>query len=246
MDNRLNLAPTALAELLARYDGTRMGRQELYGELLEDVENALWSNAIIDKYRVKHLPQDVVRTVVAVDPAISADGDETGIVVACRDRAGDGYVIADYSMQGTPDQWARKVVEVYDRHEADAVVVEINQGGLRVAQTLRTVRQHLPIREVRATKGKAVRAEPISALYEQGRVHHVGPFPELETQLTSWTPDFGKSPDRLDALVWAFTELMNKSNAQAFLAAVSKTCKSCGFPNRLVAVACERCALGLE
>lgn len=245
LDNRANLAPSALAELLARYEGTRLGRQELEGELLEDVEGALWSNAVLDKFRVKQVPADVVRTVVGVDPAVTVDGDETGIVVVSRDREGHGFVVADCSMRGTPDQWARRVVEVFDRFEADAVVVEVNQGGLMVSQTLRTVRPHLSIREVRATKGKRVRAEPISALYEQGKVHHVGPFPELETQLTTWEPDSRESPDRLDALVWALTELMQRSNAQAFLSAVSKTCRECGFPNRQTATFCEKCLLAL-
>lgn len=241
MDNKANLAPTALAELLARYNGTRLGRQELYGEFLEDVENALWTTAMIDSHRLAEVPDDLVRTVVAVDPAITADGDLTGIVVCARDRKGDGYVLADHSMQGTPDAWARKVVELYDKFDADAIVVEVNQGGLMVAQTLKTVRKFLPIKEVRATKGKQMRAEPISAFYEQGRVHHVGTFPALEEQLCSWTPEIGKSPDRMDALVWGLTELMQQSNAAAYLAAISRTCKTCGFPNKLDAPVCSRC-----
>lgn len=246
MDNRANLAPAALAELLARYDGTRLGRQELYGELLEDVEDALWTSQIIDNNRVKQLPSNIVRTVVAVDPAVTGDGDETGIVVACRDSDGHGYVVADRSLQGTPDQWARRVVEVFDEFEADAVVVEVNQGGLMVAQTLRTVRSFLPIREVRATKGKRIRAEPISALYEQGRIHHVGAgFSALEAQLTSWTPDAKGSPDRLDALVWAFTELMGRSSAAEYLAAISKVCQKCQFPNRKDELVCVSCGGGL-
>lgn len=247
MDNRENLAPTALAELLARYDGTRMGRQELYGELLEDVENALWTSHIIDTNRVKQLPGDIVRTVVAVDPAITQDGDETGIIVACKDKEGHGYVLADYSMRGTPDQWAKKVIEAYDKHEADAIVVEVNQGGLMVSQTLKTVRQLLPIREVRATKGKAIRAEPISAMYEQGKIHHVGSgFAELETQLTSWTPEMGRSPDRLDALVWALTELMTRSNAASYLASISISCSICDYPNKLKSTVCASCGSSLE
>ena len=242
MDNKLNLAPTALAELLARYEGTRLGRQELNGELLEDVENALWTSQIIDNYRVKQLPSDIVRTVVAVDPSITQDGDETGIIVACKDKEGHGYIVADYSMQGTPDQWAKQVIAAYDKHEADAIVVEVNQGGLMVSQTLKTVRQLLPIREVRATKGKAIRAEPISAMYEQGKIHHVGTgFSQLETQLTTWTPEYGKSPDRLDALVWALTELMTRSNAATYLASISISCSQCDYPNKMNATVCASC-----
>lgn len=242
-DNRANLAPTALAELLARYDGTRIGRQELYGELLEDVEGALWTLANIEANRLAEA-KDVVRTVVAVDPAVTDTGDETGIIVACRDRHQHGYVIADYSVRGTPDTWARRVVEAYDAHRADAIVVETNQGGQMIASVLRTVRPNLPIREVRASKGKQVRAEPISAMYEQNRIHHVGTFDELETQLTTWTPDQPKSPDRLDALVWAFTELLQHSGAAAYLTALARFCPA-GHPNRQTDTTCTTCRLPL-
>lgn len=242
-DNSDNLAPSALAELLARYDGTRLGRQELYGELLEDVEGALWTLQLIEQHRLKEAPQ-LVRTVVAVDPSVTDTGDETGIVVAGRDSHQKGYVLADYSIRGTPDQWARRVIEAYDQHEADSIVVEVNQGGQMIGQVLRTIRPNLPIREVRATKGKQVRAEPISALYEQGRIHHVGVFEELEEQLTTWTPDAPKSPDRLDALVWAFTELIQHSGALSYLQAIAKIC-ACGYPNKQSNVVCESCRLPL-
>ena len=193
------------------------------------------------------MPDGIVRTVVAVDPSITAGGDETGIVVACKDKEGHGYVLADYSMQGTPDQWAKQVIDAYDKHEADAIVVEVNQGGLMVSQTLKTVRQLLPIREVRATKGKAIRAEPISAMYEQGKIHHVGSgFAELENQLTTWTPEFGKSPDRLDALVWALTELMTRSNAATYLHSISISCSTCGYPNKMNATSCASCGSSLQ
>lgn len=244
LDNAANLAPAALAELLARYEGTRIGRQELDGELLEDVEGALWTQALIDAQRVLLAP-DPVRTIVAVDPAATDTGDETGILVCSRDSRHHGYVLADYSMRGTPDAWARKVVDAYDEHEADSVVVEVNQGGQMVASVLRTVRPSLPIREVRASKGKQTRAEPISALYEQGRVHHVGSFPALEDQLTTWTPDDPKSPDRLDALVWAMTELIQHSDTTAYLSALAKVCAACGFPNRQSEVVCAQCHLPL-
>lgn len=242
-DNSDNLAPSALAELLARYDGTRLGRQELYGELLEDVEGALWTLQLIEQHRLKEAPQ-LVRTVVAVDPSVTDTGDETGIIVAGRDSQQKGYVLADYSIRGTPDQWARRVIEAYDQHEADSIVVEVNQGGQMIGQVLRTIRPNLPIREVRATKGKQVRAEPISALYEQGRIHHIGVFEELEEQLTTWTPDAPKSPDRLDALVWAFTELIQHSGALSYLQAIAKIC-ACGYPNKQSNVVCESCRLPL-
>lgn len=246
MDNRENLAPAAIAELMARYAGTRLGRQELYGELLEDVESALWTSHIIDNNRVKQLPDDIIRTVVAVDPSITQDGDETGIIVACRSSDDHGYIVADYSVRGTPDQWAKKVIEAYDKHEADAIVVEVNQGGLMVSQTLRTVRQFLPIKEVRATKGKAIRAEPISAMYEQGKIHHVGTdFQELENQLTTWTPEAGRSPDRLDALVWALTELMTKSYASSYFSSISNSCSKCLYPNRKETQVCVSCGAKL-
>jgi len=243
-DNRANLAPTALAELLARYDGTRIGRQELYGELLEDVEGALWTLANIETHRLSTPPAQIVRTVVAVDPAVTDTGDETGIIVAARDRQQHGYVIADYSVRGTPDAWARRVVDAYDTHSADAIVVEVNQGGQMIASVLRTVRPNLPIREVRASKGKQVRAEPISAMYEQGRIHHIGTHDELETQLTTWTPDLPKSPDRLDALVWAFTDLLQHSGAETYLQGLARFC-SCGFPNRQAESVCVSCGVKL-
>lgn len=243
-DNRANLAPAALAELLARYDGTRIGRQELYGELLEDVLGALWSAEGLNECRVDSAP-DLVRVVVGVDPAVSDTGDETGIVVAGRDARGEGFVLEDASLRGTPDVWARKVVEVFDRHLADAVVVEVNQGGQMVAEVLRTVRPSLPIREVRATKGKLTRAEPISAMYEQGRVHHVGKFLELEEQMVTWSPAAGKSPDRMDALVWAFTELLHGSGSETFLAQLATFCVACQYPNRKQDRVCVKCGAGL-
>jgi len=245
-DNKDNLAPAALAELLARYDGTRLGRQELYGELVEDVDGALWTVSLIEQHRVNVLPANIVRRVVAVDPAVTANdtSDETGIIVACRDMIGNGYVEHDYSMRGRPDAWARRVVDAYDEHQADAIVIEVNQGGDLVAQTLRTIRPQLAIREVRASKGKKLRAEPISAMYEQGRIHHVGSLAILEDQMCSWTPDDPKSPDRLDALVWAMTDLMDGGGADAYLRALANMC-SCGYPNRLNAEVCQKCGVRL-
>lgn len=212
-DNAANLAPAALAQLKARYEGTRLGRQELYAELLTDTPGALWTRAMIDAASQALCPEPD-RVVVAVDPPAGEDGDaaECGIVVA--GAAGEGItsravVLADHSIQGSPEQWARAVVAAYHEAKADRVVVEVNQGGAMVKAVLRAVDPSIPIREVRATRGKAIRAEPIAALYEQGRVGHARVFGELEDQLCSWTPLGGqKSPDRMDALVWALTDLM--------------------------------------
>lgn len=207
-DNLANLSPEAVAELEAAYGGTRRGRQELDGEFLTDVPGALWSLAMIDAGRVDRAP-DLVRVVVAVDPAVTSgdDSDETGIVAAGVDHAGDVYVLADRSCRLSPDGWARRVVDLFDEHAADRVVAEVNNGGDLVELTLRTVDREVPYRKVHATRGKRLRAEPVAALYEQGRVHHVGVMGELEDQLVSWTPESATSPDRMDALVWAVTDL---------------------------------------
>ena len=208
LDNAANLAPSFLTGLMARYEGTRLGRQELEGEDLDDNPDALWSREVIDACRLREAP-DLVRVVVAIDPAVTsnADSDETGIVVAGLGADGRGYVLADRSGRFKPDAWARRAVEAYHEFKADRIVAEGNQGGEMVAHVLGTVEQGLPLRIVHATRGKATRAEPIAALYEQGRVSHVGGLPQLEDQLCTWTPG-GSSPDRLDALVWALTELM--------------------------------------
>lgn len=206
--NLANLAPTFAAQVIDRYSGTRLGRQELEAEVLEDVEGALWSWAMIDLARVVEAPP-LVRVVVGVDPAGSskATADETGIIVAGMSADRQLYVIADRSLRASPDTWGRKVVEAFDYNNADRVVAERNFGAEMVEHVLRTVRPDLALRTVVATRGKVVRAEPVAALYEQGRVHHVGSHPQLETQLTTWQPG-RPSPDRLDALVWAITDLV--------------------------------------
>lgn len=208
-DNAANLSPAALAELHARYDGTRLGRQELEGELLDDVEGALWTLALIEASRVvADVVPDFDRVVVAVDPAGGSgeQNDETGIVVC--GKAGDQfYVLADRSCRASPQAWAERVLLAFDEHGADRVVAETNFGADMVEHTIRSVRPLCPIHPVHASRGKRQRAEPISALYEQGRVHHVGVFPLLEDQQLTWVPDSGRSPDRMDALVWALTDL---------------------------------------
>lgn len=210
-DNAANLAPAFLDRIVRRYEGTRLGRQELAGELLTDVPGALWTLARIDADRVADAPPDydIARVVVGIDPAATAgeEASETGIVVAATDRAGDGYVLDDASLRGTPLEWARAAIAAFDRFRADRVVAEANNGGLMVEQTLRTVRPNLPVTLVYASRGKVTRAEPVAALYEQGRVHHVGAFPALEDQMTTYDGS-GDSPDRMDALVWAMTDLL--------------------------------------
>lgn len=210
VDNRANLAPSAVAELEARYAGTRLGRQELGGELLEDVEGALWTLNLIDQHRKAALPDGVhlEAVVVGVDPAAtsSEESAETGIVVCGVGSDRRGYVLGDYSRRGSPVEWARAAVHAYDAHEADRIVPETNQGGEMVIQTIRTVRPGVPIKGVHASRGKATRAEPISALYEQGWISHLDTFPALEDQMTQWVPG-EPSPDRMDALVWALTAL---------------------------------------
>lgn len=204
--------PAAIkARLEKRYAGTRLGRQELDGELIEDVEGALWTMGMCEAaYRsCPHPVPDMVRVVVAVDPAGSSGegADDTGIVVVGRDRDGFGYVLADRTCHASPAGWAHEAVRALDEFQADRIVAEVNHGGEMVGHTVRTERAGVPFRAVHASRGKVIRAEPISALYEQGRVRHAGPFPELVDQLTTWTPDAAKSPDRLDALVWGMTDL---------------------------------------
>jgi predicted phage terminase large subunit-like protein len=214
IDNRANLAPAFLDQIVRRYEGTRLGRQELDAELLDDVPGALWSHAMIDVARLAAVP-DLVRIVVAIDPAVSSDehADETGIVVAAKDANGHAYVLADISGHYAPAEWAKVAVAAYRSHRADRIVAEINNGGEMVEATLRIVDPGVPFTAVHAARGKVARAEPVAALYEQGRVHHLGAFPALEDQMCGFVHDFdraaaGYSPDRVDALVWALTELL--------------------------------------
>lgn len=208
-DNLANLAPSFAAQIVAKYEGTRLGRQELYAEILEDVEGALWTSAMFDAegFRTDDIPP-MRRVGVGVDPSGTRTGDACGIVAAGVDTRGRFVVLEDATMQGSPDEWARMVVSVYDRWHADRVFVEANFGGELAETVLHTVRPHLPVKNVHASRGKALRAEPVAALYEQGKAVHVGQFSELEVEMTSWFPGADWSPNRLDALVWAATELV--------------------------------------
>jgi phage terminase large subunit-like protein len=203
--NAANLAPEFLNEIINRYQGTRLGRQELEAELVDDVEGAPWRRQWIADTRVTVAPR-LEGVIVAVDPAVTSmtDSHETGIVVAGVDSRRHIYVLDDLSMRGSPHAWARRAVDAYHRHRADEIVAEGNQGGDLVRLTLQTVDEDVTITIVHASHGKRTRAEPVAALYEQGRVHHVGTFPTLEDQLCLWDAISGDlSPDRLDALVWA-------------------------------------------
>jgi phage terminase large subunit-like protein len=206
-ENLDNLAPAFKTAIVLKYEGTRLGRQELNAEILDDVPGALWTRDLLDEARVSKVPT-IVKGVVAIDPAVTAheESDETGIVVFGVDAKGHGYVMDDLSGIYTPNAWARRAVEAYKMNELNFIVAEVNNGGDLVKNTLKNIAD-VPVREVRATKGKYTRAEPVASLYEQHKIHHVGSFPQLEDQLCTWVPG-EKSPDRLDALVWAATHLM--------------------------------------
>ena len=214
--NAANLAPDFIAEMEREFGGTALARQELEGEFLTEEPGALWPRAVIETGRVREAPA-LERVVVAVDPPVTghAGSDECGIVVAGLAREGDrrvAYVLADESVQGArPEGWAARAVAAYERWDADRIVAEVNQGGDLVENVLRQIDPTIPFRAVRASKGKAARAEPISAHYERGEVRHVGMLPQLEDQMCAFTGDRrGGSPDRVDALVWAISELFGK------------------------------------
>lgn len=221
-DNAANLAPSAIAKLRQDYEGTRLGRQELYAEILDDLPGALWTRSMFDDARLAE-PPDMRRIVVAVDPSGTAgaddDGDSIGIVVAGKGIDGRGYVLADRTCKLSADRWARMAVNAYHEFGADRLVAERNFGGDMIRALIRTVDPNVSYGEVVASRGKVVRAEPVAALYEQGRISHIGGLPELEDQLCLFGPDghVGEgSPDRADALVWALTELMLKDEAEPF------------------------------
>ena len=212
-DNAANLAPAFLAEMQRRYAGTPLGRQELEGEIVEDRMNGLWKRHWFTQSRLSARPE-LKRIVVAVDPPVTATAgaDSCGIIVAGLGIDGLGYIIGDRTIQGRdPATWAHAAVAAYRDYEADRIVVETNQGGDLVVHVFKSIDANLPVKKVYASRGKYLRAEPIAALYAEGRVAHVGDFPALERQMCDFAADGlsqGRSPDRLDALVWALTELM--------------------------------------
>lgn len=219
-ENQANLAKRFIDKIISKFEGTRLGRQELYAEMLDDAPGALWKREQIEALRFlsthekpRKLP-DMKRIIVAVDPSVSADADNaaTGIVVIGLGADMHGYCLEDASLvQPTPNEWAIEVDRVYRKHNADLVVGEVNQGGDLIEANVRTVNPNINYKSVRAMRGKYIRAEPIAGLTEQGKIHHVGHFAELEDELCQWEPDQGmKSPNRLDAYVWGFTEVMDE------------------------------------
>lgn len=213
-ENLDHLAPAFIAEVVRVFEGTRFGRQEIYADILDDAPGALWNRALLDEGRVGKgdVPKSFDRVVVAIDPAMTMtdESSETGIIVAGRAKVGDemrAFVLADASGKYKPDEWGSKAVSLYLGWNADAIVAEVNQGGDLVVNNILTTDPSIPVKTVRASKGKLLRAEPVSTLYERGLVHHVGSFNVLEDQMCEWEQGMD-SPDRLDALVWAVTDLL--------------------------------------
>lgn len=211
-ENRLNLSEAWFQEVIEPYEGTRLGRQEIEGELLEDTPGALWTQAMIDATRIERINMPpLIRVVIAIDPAVTASetSDETGIGAAGIDINGHVYVLEDDSCKDSPAGWAKRACRLMLKWNADRIVAEVNNGGDLVERNIRAVLQEIPFRAVRASRGKLLRAEPVAAMHERGRIHFVGRnFAELEAQCTTWVPGVStKSPDRLDWFVWAVTDL---------------------------------------
>ena len=244
-ENADNLAQSTLNTLQIKYADTRLGRQELYGEVLDDNPGALWNRTNLEATRIK--PEEMpilIRIVVGVDPAVTSgeDSDSTGIVVAGMSADGHYYVLADDTLKASPQVWAEKAVSSFEQHKADRIIAETNNGGDLVVHLLQQVKNTVPVKKVTASRGKAVRAEPIAALFEQGRAHMAGYFTNLEDELCEYEPGVTKeSPDRMDAMVWALTELSEGSSTVSFFAAMSKFCPNCQTPSPRSATVCPRC-----
>jgi predicted phage terminase large subunit-like protein len=211
-ENKGNLAATFIDQVRRLYEGTRLGRQEIHAEVLVDMPGALFNQQLVDKFRVQTAPP-LERIVIALDPAPTSDSgsDETGISVVGLGFDGHGYVLADLSMRATPDEWARQAIKAFHVWQANEVVAEINNGGEMVETILRTIDPGIPFKPVRAMRGKAKRAEPIAALYEQGKVHHVGEreaLAKLERQMRVFTGVNGRRDDRTDAMCWGLHQLL--------------------------------------
>lgn len=216
-ENEENLAESALTMLRDKYEGTTLGRQELYAEVIETIDGALWNQEMIERTRIsKETDKELSKIIVAIDPAVTSNknSDETGIIVVGKDYSNNFYVLEDCSGRHSAEKWGTIAVNLYHDWDANYIVAETNNGGDLVERLIRNIDTRVPFRSVRATRGKILRAEPISSLYEQNRVKHLGVFPELEQQMCSYTGETNTSPDRLDALVWGLTEL-SKSTGRA-------------------------------
>jgi phage terminase large subunit-like protein len=243
VDNLKNLPKSMIKSTVGRYAGTRIGRQELDGEVLDEVAGALWDRNTLDEYRIR-LPGGIVpafkRLVIAIDPMVTdisikaqqagqtdvtprkVGGSETGLIAAALGVDGHGYVLEDASISASPLLWATRAITLLEKWQGDRIIGEVNNGGALIEVTLRSINPNIPYRAVTASRGKMTRAEPVAALYEQGKVHHVGLFTQLEDQLVAFTGDPNqKSPDRLDALVWALTDLMLGSSHVPMVGPVS-------------------------
>jgi len=208
-ENRDNLSPVFYNQIIKKYEGTRLGRQELNAELLEDIEGAMWSSKMIETDRVKEAPE-LKEIIIAIDPAVTSNknSDETGIVAVGKGIDNDFYILNDYSGIFSPKSWAQRAINNYNQLEANKIIAEVNNGGDLVETVIHDIDNTIAYKSVHASRGKATRAEPVVSLYEQHRVHHVGSLPKLEDQMVTWAPNTGeKSPDRVDALVWGVTYL---------------------------------------
>lgn len=244
-DNAKNLAPSALAQLRLRYEGTRLGRQELYAEILTDVPGALWTFDNLEFNRV-HLAQDMDKIVVSVDPATTdnPDSDETGIIAVGRGVDKRGYTLRDASCHLPILQWANRAINLFDELQADLIVGEIQGTGSFLETVLRQIRPGIPFKGVQALRGKILRAQPVASLWEQNRCSHVGYFPELEQQQLNYTGDPSEgSPDRLDAYVHGITalDIGVSSGGDRFLLDLSKRCANCDMINPKDSELCEAC-----
>lgn len=216
-ENKDNLPQKYFDHVIKKYEGTRLGRQEIYGQVLEDNPNALWTRKIIENNRRNKAPQ-LIRVAIAVDPQATDNimSSETGIIGGGLSEDRHVWILEDATTKGSPDKWGNAAVAAYHKLLADRIVGEVNNGGDMVEYVIRSIEPNISFESVRASRGKYTRAEPVSALYEQGKIHHVGNFPDLEDQLCEWVPG-DKSPDRLDALVWLVYELMPDMFQDAFI-----------------------------
>ena len=217
-DNMRNLSPL-YQSIVDKYKGTRLGRQELDAEILDDVPGALWTYAMIDAQRLGEVPKDVelTRVNVSIDPSVTENGTEAGITVQGKGSDSRGYLLADLTVRGRPEVWAKKAVDAYEAFNADRIIGEQNNGGQMVESTIRAFSRSAPVRLVHASRGKITRAEPIALLYERGLISHVGSFPELEDEMCTYQEmditNKRASPNRMDAAVWGFTDLFERGTA---------------------------------